>query len=113
MECSRKRQLLDSALHSAAGEELLEPADVIIAVDDVLLAHQRAEQRQRRLDAVDDELVERALEPHQALTAGLAVDDQLADEGIVIGRDRIAVIDGGVDAYAETTWRMIVHDLAG
>jgi hypothetical protein len=35
--------------------------DVIIAVDDVLLARQRAKQGQRRLDAVDDKLVEGAL----------------------------------------------------
>ncbi len=32
-----------SAPHAAAREELFEPVDVIIAVDDVLLAHQRAE----------------------------------------------------------------------
>ncbi len=66
---------------------------MVIAVDDVLLAHQRAEQRQRRLDAVDHEFVERALEPHQAFGAGLAVHDQLADQRIVIRRDGVALID--------------------
>src|SRR3977135_4217631 len=100
------------SLHPAAGQELFEPMDVIVAVDDVLLPHQRAEQRERGLDAVDDELVERTLEPHQAFAAGLAVDDELADERVVIGRDRIAVIDGGIDAHAETAGRVIVHDLA-
>src|SRR5438552_11473642 len=35
--------------HPAAREELFQPVDVVIAVDHVLLAHQRAEQRQRRL----------------------------------------------------------------
>ena len=68
---------------SRLGEELLQPVDVVVAVDDVLLAHQRAEQRQRRLDAVDHELVERALEPHQAFAARLAVHDELADERVV------------------------------
>ena len=50
-----------SESHPAFGEELLEPVDVVVAVDDVLLAHQRAEQRQRRLDAVHHHLIERAL----------------------------------------------------
>jgi hypothetical protein len=34
--------------------------DVVIAVDDVLLAHQRAEQRQRGFDAVHQHFVDRA-----------------------------------------------------
>ena len=69
--------------------------------------------RQRGLDAVDDELVERALEPHQAFAARLAVDDELAHERIVIRRDRVAVIDGGIDAHAEPAGRVIGQDLAG
>ena len=57
--------------------------DVVVAVDDVLLAHEFLEQRNGGLDAVDDEFVERALEPHQALTAGLAMHDQFADERVI------------------------------
>jgi hypothetical protein len=53
---------------------------MVIAVDDVGFAHQCAEQGQRRLDAVDDNFVERALEPHQGLGAGLAMHDQFADQ---------------------------------
>jgi len=53
------------------------------------------------LDSIDHEFIERAFEPHQALAAGLAVDDQLADQGVVIRRNRIAVIDGGIDAHAK------------
>src|SRR6266403_5249215 len=67
------------ALHSAAGQERFKPVDVVVAIDHVLLAYERAEQGQGRFDAVDDEFVERALEPHQAFAAGLAVYDQLAD----------------------------------
>ena len=48
-------------LDGAAREELLEPVDVIIPVDDVRLPRQSAEQWQRGLDAVDDKFVERAL----------------------------------------------------
>ena len=47
----------------------------------------------RRVDAVDDEFVERAAQAHQRLGAGAAVHDQLADQRIVVRRDRIALID--------------------
>src|SRR5262245_21540597 len=70
------RRLSGRHFHPTLGQKLLQPMDVVVAVDDVLLAHQRAEQRQRGLDALDDEFVERALEPHQAFAAGLAMDDQ-------------------------------------
>ena len=80
-------------LHPAFGEESLEPVDVIIAVDDVLGAHKLAEQRQRRLDSIHHEFVERALQSHQAFGAGLAVHDQLADHRVVERRDRVALID--------------------
>src|SRR5215470_6287751 len=69
-----------SSPHAALGEELLEPVDVVVAVDDLLFAYQRAEQRQRGFDSVDDELVQRTLEAHQAFAAGLAVYDELAHE---------------------------------
>ena len=85
---------------------------MIVAVDDVLLAHQGAKQRQRGLDSVDDELVERALESHQAFAARLAVHDQLAHQRIIVGRNRISVIDGRIDAHAQAAGRMVVHDLA-
>src|SRR5215470_16428597 len=41
-------------VHPALGEEFFKPMDVVVAVDDVFLAHQPAEQRQGGLDAVDD-----------------------------------------------------------
>src|SRR5947199_7416258 len=99
-------------LHPSAGAKFLQPADVIVAVDDVLLAHQCAEQRQSGFDSVDHEFVERALEAHQAFATRLAVNDELAEERIIIGRDGIAVIDGGIDTHAQAAWRMVVHDLA-
>ena len=54
-----------------------------------------------------------AFEPHQAFPACTAMHDELADQQIVIGRDRVAVIDSQIDAYAESAGRMVVHDLAG
>src|SRR5450631_317157 len=38
-----------------AREVFLQPVDMVVAVDDLLLAHQGLEQRHRGLDAVDDE----------------------------------------------------------
>ena len=54
--CRREALLLDRP----AREKFLEPVDVIVAVDDLRFPHQRAKQRQRGLDAIDDEFVERA-----------------------------------------------------
>src|SRR5262249_18745440 len=79
-----KLALRRSPSHGEIGEDLLKPVDVVVAVDDFLFAHQSAEQRQRGLDSVDHELVECALEAHQAFAAGLAVHDELADQGVVI-----------------------------
>src|SRR5271167_2831102 len=59
----------------AVGQELLQPVDVIVAIDDVGFPHQSAEQRQRGLDAVEDEFIQRPAQPHQAFPARLAVDD--------------------------------------
>ena len=87
--------------------------NVVVAVDDRGLAHQGAKQRQRGLDAVDDHLVERAAQPHQAFGAGLAVHDQLADQRVVVGRDHVALIDGGIDSHAHAAGRMVVQDFAG
>ena len=50
-----------SLLDGAACEELLEPVDVVVAVDDRCFSRQGAEQGQCGLDAVDNEFIERAL----------------------------------------------------
>src|SRR6516165_1849397 len=106
-------KLGDLLVERAARQKLFEPEDVVIAVDDLGFARQCAEQRQGRLDAVDHEFVECALEPHQTFPARLAVDDELADERIVKWRDGVAVIDGRIDPHAEPSGRMVVDDLAG
>jgi len=85
---------------------------MVIAVDDVLGAHELLKQRQRRFDAVDHELIERAFQSHQAFGARLAVHDQLADHGIVKRWDGVALVHRGIDADAEAAGRVIGHDLA-
>jgi len=101
------------AISRLAGEVLLQPVDVVIAVDDAGLPHQRAEQRQRGLDTFDHHLVQRAAQPHQAFGAGLAVHDQLADEAVIIRRDDVALINRGIDPHAEAAGRVELRDLAG
>ena len=45
--------------------------------------------------------------------AVLAVGDQLADHGVVVGRDRIAAVDVGLHADAGTAGGVELGDLAG
>jgi hypothetical protein len=86
--------------------------DVVVAVDESLLADDPPVQRDRGVDAADHEFLERAAQAHQAFVAGAAVHDQLADQRIVVGRDRIAGIERGIDAHAQAARRVIVGDLA-
>ena len=48
-----------------------------------------------------------------ASVAGAAVDDQLADQAVVVGRDGVAVVDGAVHAHAEAAGGVVGADLAG
>src|SRR5512135_3739788 len=88
----------------------LEPVDVVIAVDDVGLGDQRAEQRDRGLDAIDDELSERPLESHQAFVARAGMHDELADQTVIIGWNRIAGISARIDPDAKAAGRMEMGD---
>ncbi len=70
--------------------------------DHVRMPDKLVEQRNGRLDPVDDELGQRPLQAHHALDACLAVNDQLADQAVVIGRYAIALIRTAVDADAQS-----------
>jgi hypothetical protein len=85
--------------------------DIIGAVLDVGVAHQGAEKRQRGIDTLDDELIEGAAQPHQGFIAIAAVDDQLADQRVIIWGDPISRIDGAIDPDPQTAGRMIVDYL--
>src|SRR5262245_60802643 len=89
-------------------QEFFQPMDIVNAVGDVGLLHQIDKQRDGRLDALDDELGEAALEPHQAFVAILAVHDQLADQAVVVGGDAIALVGAAVDPHAEAARRVPV-----
>ena len=49
-----------------------------------------------RLDALDHQLVERAPHGREGLGPRGGVDDQLAEERVVVGRDDVADLDVGV-----------------
>src|ERR1051325_580510 len=61
--------------------------NIVVAVDDVRLRDERIEERDRSLDAIDDELSEGALQPHQTLVAGPRMHDELTDQTVIIRRD--------------------------
>src|SRR6185436_15724384 len=93
-------------------QPLFQPVDVVAAVDDVGFVDEALEERDRGFDAVDDEFAERAAQAHQALGAVLAVDDELADQAVVMRRDAVAGVSRAVDAHAQAAWRVEVFDQA-
>jgi len=84
--------------------------NIVIAVDDVRLRDERIEERDRSLDAIDDELSEGALQPHQTLVAGPRMHDELTDQTVIIRRDGVAGICARIDPDAETAGRMKMGD---
>jgi hypothetical protein len=52
------------------------------------------------VDALDDGLAQRVAHPRERDVAVLAVDDELADHRVVVGRHHVAGVDVGLDAHA-------------
>src|SRR5690606_10784099 len=88
------------------------PVDVVVTVGDVRVADEFAEQRQRRVDAIDNKLIQRATQTHQALHAIPTMHDELADEAVIVGWDLVAGIDARIDTNAEAAWRVEMRDRA-
>src|SRR5258706_6131481 len=95
-----------SASRAPSGEVLLKPVDVVVAVQNVVFAHQILEERDGRLDSSDDEFVERATQTHQTLVAISSVYDKFSREAVVVGRNSIARIHRRIEAHAKTARRM-------
>jgi len=55
-------------------------------------------------------LAKAAVEPGDALVAVATVHDQLADQAVVVGRDRIAGVERAIEAHAKAAGRMEVGD---
>ncbi len=63
-------------------------------------AEDPAMERDRGLDTFDDQLVEGPAHDGEGLVAGVGVDDELADERVVMGGDGVADLDVRVPANA-------------
>ena len=87
--------------------------DIVIAVDDIGLRDQRDEERDGGLDAVDDELSQRPLQPHQTFVAGAGMHDELADQTVIIRGNGVAGVSAGIDPDAEPAGRMEMGDRPG
>lgn len=84
--------------------------NVIVAIGDVLIGNQVLEQGQGRLDAIDDEFIERTTQTHHAFDAVTTVHDELADKAVIVRRDAVAGINARIHANAETAWRVVMRD---
>ena len=72
---------------------MFQPVDVVAALVDVCILEQGIEQRDRRVDAIHDKLGQGTVQACQRLGTVAAMHDQLADQAVVIGRDRIAIVE--------------------
>src|SRR5947209_2572828 len=86
--------------------------NIIVPVLDIPVAYQRPEKRQRRFDPVDNEFIERSAKSHERLGTRSAVNDEFAEQRIIIRRNRIALVYGRIDADAEAARRMVIGDTA-
>src|SRR3989337_2813873 len=89
---------------------VLEPMDIVIAVDDIGLRDERYEEGNGGLDAIDHELSKRPLEPHQTLVAGAGMHDELANQTVIIGGNGVARVGAGIDPDAEASRRVKMRD---
>ena len=106
-EQQRRGSARSSPPLSRATPRILEPVDVVVAIDEIGLGDEPLMQRDRGLDAGDDEFLERPAQPHQAFVAAGAVDDELGDQAVVIRRHDVALIERAIDAHAEAARRVV------
>ena len=92
---------------------MLEPVDIVVAVDEVALDDQAVVQRNGGFDATDHELFERAAQPHQAFVPRTTVDHQLGNQGVIVRRDDRARAHRGIYADTRAGRRLEGDDGAG
>src|SRR5438270_1947835 len=73
-----------------------------VARDEARMLQDGTMQWDRRLHAFDDECLERALRARDRVGAILPSNDELRDERVVMRRDDVVAIGGGVDAHARS-----------
>ena len=108
-----------SGLESAGWDRRLgddhsfDPGRVDLALDEVPGAENLPVQRDRRLDTLDDQLVEGPAHPGDGLEPGRGMDDQLAQERVIVGRDGVAGLHMRVPPHARAARHPDRGDLAG
>src|SRR4051794_29632698 len=75
---------------TAGDQDPLDPRGVNAALDEVAVSEDPPVEGDGRMDALDDQLVQGPAHPGHGLGAVGTVDDQLADERVVMRRYRIA-----------------------
>mmetsp|Transcript_3165 Transcript_3165/g.5450 ORF Transcript_3165/g.5450 Transcript_3165/m.5450 type:complete len:258 (-) Transcript_3165:95-868(-) len=94
-------------------QPLFKPVDRIIAGLHGFGLQQLVEERNCCIDAVDNQLAERPVQTRQRFGTITAVNDQLGDQRIVIGRDAVAIIKRAIHPHAEPAGRVVLGDRAG
>src|SRR4051812_44319589 len=97
----------------AQPEKPFEPMDVVVTAAEFGVGSEALMQRDRGLDAADSIFVERPAQAAQAFVTAVAVAHQLGDQTVVIGRARVALIEGTVEPPPGAPWRVILADAAG
>src|SRR5579883_1591919 len=94
-------------------EDTLDPGRVDASLDEVAVAEDAAVEGERGLDAFDHQFVEGPAHGSDGLVAVHGMDDQLADERVVVGRDAVTDLDVRVPAHAGPSRDAEGRDLAG
>ena len=101
------------ALLRFPGQKLLHEAGVKVAAAEVGVGEDLLMHGDRRLNALHDELRQRSLHLGNRLGAVVAVDDQLGDQRIVVGRDNAFGILRRIHAHTVAAGNVEGGDLAG
>mmetsp|Transcript_23272 Transcript_23272/g.40173 ORF Transcript_23272/g.40173 Transcript_23272/m.40173 type:complete len:588 (-) Transcript_23272:1110-2873(-) len=102
--------------HRLAGillQPVFQPMDVVIAGMDVFFSKKRMEQWHGCVDPVDDQFAKGPVQARKCLGTVTAMNDQLADQTVVIGRNDIAVIKCRIHTNAQSTGGVILCDPTG
>src|SRR5882672_4345824 len=95
------------------GKLLLEVVDVDPTPDDTGVEQQFLVQRDVGLDSLDDHLRQRDAHAPNCLVAVGAVGDQLAYQGVIVGRNGITLVDVRIDLDSRPPGRVVGRDLSG
>ena len=112
MELRAARLLISSLVGIAMRQPLFQIMDVGAAFHELGIDHQILVQWDIGVDAFHHRLQQGGTHAGHGLLTGVAVRDDLADHGVVVGGHKVVVVHMGIHAHAWTTWRMPHGDAA-